>query len=110
VLLTITTTARPATSLGYLLHKHPDRVQSFDIAAGTAYVCYPEATDERCTAALLLEIDPIELVRSGPSGEGFALGRYGAPEEISPAFVFLASDESNYITGQILCVDGGLVI
>ncbi len=40
----------------------------------------------------------------------FALGRYGQPEEIAPAFVFLASDESNYITGQILCVDGGLVI
>jgi 3-oxoacyl-[acyl-carrier protein] reductase len=40
----------------------------------------------------------------------FALGRYGAPEEIAPAFVFLASDESNYITGQVLCVDGGLVI
>jgi 3-oxoacyl-[acyl-carrier protein] reductase len=40
----------------------------------------------------------------------FALGRYGAPEEIAPAFVFLASDESNYVTGQVLCVDGGLVI
>ena len=40
----------------------------------------------------------------------FALGRYGEPEEIAPAFVFLAADESNYITGQILCVDGGLVI
>jgi 3-oxoacyl-[acyl-carrier protein] reductase len=40
----------------------------------------------------------------------FALGRYGDPEEIAPAFVFLASDDSNYITGQILCVDGGLVI
>lgn len=40
----------------------------------------------------------------------FALGRYGAPEEIAPSFVFFASDESNYITGQILCVDGGLVI
>jgi 3-oxoacyl-[acyl-carrier protein] reductase len=40
----------------------------------------------------------------------FALGRYGAPEEIAPAFVFLAADESNYITGQVLCVDGGLVI
>ncbi len=40
----------------------------------------------------------------------FALGRYGSPEEIAPAFVFLASDESNYITGQVLCVDGGLVI
>jgi len=42
--------------------------------------------------------------------ERFALGRYGAPEEISPAFVFLASEESDYITGQVLCVDGGLVI
>jgi 3-oxoacyl-[acyl-carrier protein] reductase len=40
----------------------------------------------------------------------FALGRYGTPEEIAPAFVFLASTESDYITGQILCVDGGLVI
>lgn len=41
----------------------------------------------------------------------FPLGRYGDPEtEIAPAFVFLASEESNYITGQVLCVDGGLVI
>ena len=40
----------------------------------------------------------------------FALGRYGSPEEIAPSFVFFASDESNYITGQVLCVDGGLVI
>lgn len=40
----------------------------------------------------------------------FALGRYGAPDEIAPAFVFLASSESDYITGQVLCVDGGLVI
>ena len=40
----------------------------------------------------------------------FALGRYGDPEEIAPAFVYLASQESNYVTGQVLCVDGGLVI
>lgn len=40
----------------------------------------------------------------------FALGRYGAPEEIAPAFVYLASEESNYMTGQVLRVDGGLVI
>jgi 3-oxoacyl-[acyl-carrier protein] reductase len=40
----------------------------------------------------------------------FALGRYGAPEEIAPAFLFFASDDSNYVTGQVLCVDGGLVI
>jgi 3' terminal RNA ribose 2'-O-methyltransferase Hen1 len=63
VLLTITTTRAPATDLGYLLHKHPDKLQSFAIAAGQAHVFYPEATPERCTAALLLEVDPIGLVR-----------------------------------------------
>jgi hypothetical protein len=63
VLLTITTTRAPATDLGYLLHKHPDRLQSFAVSAGEAHVFYPEATPERCTAALLLEIDPISLVR-----------------------------------------------
>ncbi|NQU12850.1 MAG: 3-oxoacyl-ACP reductase FabG [Desulfobacteraceae bacterium] len=35
------------------------------------------------------------------------LRRFAEPDDISPAFVFLASDESNYITGQLLCVDGG---
>jgi NAD(P)-dependent dehydrogenase (short-subunit alcohol dehydrogenase family) len=40
----------------------------------------------------------------------FALGRYGDPDEIAPAFLFLASEESNWITGQVLNVDGGLVI
>ena len=65
MLLTITTTRAPATDLGYLLHKHPDRLQTFDTAAGAAHVFYPEATAERCTAALLLEVDPIALVR-GP--------------------------------------------
>jgi 3' terminal RNA ribose 2'-O-methyltransferase Hen1 len=63
VLLTITTTRAPATDLGYLLHKHPDRLQSFAVSAGEAHVFYPEATPERCTAALLLEIDPVALVR-----------------------------------------------
>ena len=63
MLLTITTTRAPATDLGYLLHKHPDRLQSFAVAAGEAHVFYPEATPERCTAALLLEVDPVGLVR-----------------------------------------------
>ncbi len=40
----------------------------------------------------------------------FALGRYGSPEEIAPGFVYLAAEESNYVTGQVLCIDGGLVI
>jgi 3' terminal RNA ribose 2'-O-methyltransferase Hen1 len=67
VLLTITTTRAPATDLGYLLHKHPDRLQTFPTAAGAAHVFYPEATAARCTAALLLEVDPVGLVR-GPVG------------------------------------------
>jgi len=65
VLLTVTTTRAPATDLGFLLHKHPDRAQAFSVASGTAHVFYPEADDGRCTAALLLEVDPVALVR-GP--------------------------------------------
>jgi 3' terminal RNA ribose 2'-O-methyltransferase Hen1 len=78
VLLTISTTHEPATDLGYLLHKHPGRVQAFTESVGTAHVFYPEATERRCTAALLLEVDPVALVRGrkGPPGEGFALGQY----------------------------------
>jgi 3' terminal RNA ribose 2'-O-methyltransferase Hen1 len=78
VLLTISTTHVPATDLGYLLHKHPGRVQSFAQSVGTAHVFYPETADTRCSAALLLEVDPIALVRgrSGPAGDGFALGQY----------------------------------
>ncbi len=64
MLLTISTTHNPATDLGFLLHKHPDKLQSFDLSFGKALVFYPEATEERCTAALQLEIDPIGLVRS----------------------------------------------
>jgi 3' terminal RNA ribose 2'-O-methyltransferase Hen1 len=78
MLLTITTTHKPATDLGYLLHKSPFRVHSFEQVFGKAHVFYPETTNERCTAALLLEIDPIGLVRDrrGPSGEGYALAQY----------------------------------
>lgn len=75
MLLTITTTHYPATDLGYLLHKHPSRMQTFELAFGKGYVFYPEATAERCTAALLLDVDPVGLVRSGQNG-GFSLAQY----------------------------------
>lgn len=65
MLLTITTTHVPATDLGFLLHKNPDAVRSVDLAFGTAHVFYPEASEGRCTAALLVEVDPVGLVRSG---------------------------------------------
>jgi len=78
VLLTITSTASPATDLGFLLHKHPGRLQGFDVSVGRAQVFYPEATDRRCTAALLLEVDPVALVRGkGAKGsDGFSLAQY----------------------------------
>ncbi|HEX7149933.1 MAG TPA: 3' terminal RNA ribose 2'-O-methyltransferase Hen1 [Thermoanaerobaculia bacterium] len=63
MLLTITTTHTPATDLGYLLHKNPSRVQRFELAFGEAVVFYPEVHEARCTAALLLDVDPVGLVR-----------------------------------------------
>ncbi|MER7330862.1 MULTISPECIES: 3' terminal RNA ribose 2'-O-methyltransferase Hen1 [unclassified Micromonospora] len=85
MLLTLTTTHRPATDLGHLLVKHPDRAHSFDVPVGTAHVFYPEAGEQRCTAALLLDVDPLRLAgargkgrgrHQAPTPEGFTLGRY----------------------------------
>ena len=78
MLLTLTTTHSPATDLGYLLRKNPARAQSFNLSFGKAHIFYPEATQERCTVALLVEVDPVALVRNrrGPSGEGRALEQY----------------------------------
>ena len=72
MLLTIRTTHQPATDLGFLLHKNPARLQSFDQSFGRAHVFYPEANADGCTVALLLDVDPVGLVRrqNGPSGEG----------------------------------------
>src|SRR5207253_11234809 len=78
MLLELTTTRHPATDLGFLLHKNPARAQSFDLAFGRAHVFYPEATADRCTAALLLDVDSVGLVRGkgGPKGEGGWLQQY----------------------------------
>ncbi len=76
MLLTISTTHRPATDLGFLLHKHPGRVQSFPLNFGQAHVLYPEATADRCTAALLLDVDPVALVRRNGTRGSFALDQY----------------------------------
>jgi 3' terminal RNA ribose 2'-O-methyltransferase Hen1 len=70
MLLTITTTHSPATDLGYLLHKHPSRFQSYDLSFGRAHVFYPEVSEERCTACLLLDVDPVGLVRGKGAGTG----------------------------------------
>ncbi len=72
MLLTITLSRPPAADLGFLLHKHPDRVQTFGLSFGKAQVFYPEVEEARCTAALLVDVDPVALVRGrrGTVGDG----------------------------------------
>ncbi|WP_327698192.1 3' terminal RNA ribose 2'-O-methyltransferase Hen1 [Streptomyces sp. NBC_00459] len=96
--LTISTTGtpeRPATDLGYLLHKHPDNAQTFSTSYGTAHVLYPEASDERCTAALLLEVDAVALVRRGKGK-----GRGGAPDAALAQYV----NDRPYAASSLLAV------
>lgn len=79
MLLTISTTHAPATDLGFLLHKHPDRVHDVSLSFGVARVVYPEASELRCTAALLVDVDPVGLVRGrkgGPRGRDASLEQY----------------------------------
>jgi len=64
MLLTLTTTHKPATDMGYLLHKNPFRCYAFSLSFGLANVFYPEASEEKCTVAVLLDVDPVELVRN----------------------------------------------
>jgi len=75
MLLTLTTTHRPATDLGYLVHKHPARLQHFDVSFGKVHVFFPEATEECCTMALLLDVDPVGMVR-GKGASGGLLDQY----------------------------------
>ena len=78
MLATISYSGPNATDLGYLLHKHPTKVQTFEMSVGQAHVFYAEATEERCTASVLLEVDPIGLVRNKRFGgsDSFSLGHY----------------------------------
>jgi 3' terminal RNA ribose 2'-O-methyltransferase Hen1 len=76
MLLTITTTHRPASDLGFLLHKHPDKFQSFDLSFGTAHAYYPEVSEDRCTACVLLDVDAVGLVRGRNPDQDFLLAQY----------------------------------
>ncbi len=76
MLLSITTTRRPATDLGYLLHKHPDKFQSFNLSFGRAHAYYSEVGDDRCTACLLLDVDAVGLVRGRNPDQDFLLAQY----------------------------------
>ncbi|TLS47646.1 3' terminal RNA ribose 2'-O-methyltransferase Hen1 [Streptomyces montanus] len=96
--LTISTTGNeqhPATDLGFLLHKHPDNPFSTKLSYGTAHVLYPEASAERCTAALLLEVDAVALVRRGKGK-----GRGGAPDAALAQYV----NDRPYAASSLLAV------
>ncbi|MFD7836938.1 3' terminal RNA ribose 2'-O-methyltransferase Hen1 [Streptomyces sp. NPDC059761] len=96
--LTISTTGsaeHPATDLGFLLHKHPGKVQAFSTSHGVAHVFYPEAAQERCTAALLLEVDPVALVRRGQGK-----GRGGAPDAALAQYV----NDRPYAASSLLAI------
>lgn len=96
--LTISTTGsaeHPATDLGFLLHKHPEKAQAFSTSYGTAHVLYPEADAERCTAALLLEVDAVALVRRGKGK-----GRGGAPDAALAQYV----NDRPYAASSLLAV------
>ncbi|GHC53663.1 3' terminal RNA ribose 2'-O-methyltransferase Hen1 [Streptomyces cinnamoneus] len=94
------TPGRPATDLGFLLHKHPDKAQQFSTSHGTAHVLYPEASAERCTAALLLEVDMVALVRRGKDK-----GRGGAPDAALAQYV----NDRPYAASSLLAVAIGSV-
>jgi 3' terminal RNA ribose 2'-O-methyltransferase Hen1 len=76
MLLTITTTHQPANDLGFLLHKHPDRFQSFDMSFGKVHVYYSEVGAERCSACLLLDVDAVGMVRGKNADQNFLLAQY----------------------------------
>ena len=76
MLVSLTSTTPDATDLGFLLHKHPDRVRSVDVGFGRAHVFYPEASPQRCTATLFVEVDPIDLARGSKGRQPQGLQPY----------------------------------
>ena len=68
--VSIATTHRPATDLGFLLMKHPERVHEVDLNFGKGVLLYPEANEDRCEAVLMIDVDPVGLVRGRGMSEG----------------------------------------
>jgi 3' terminal RNA ribose 2'-O-methyltransferase Hen1 len=89
MLFTITYTGENPNDLGYLLHKNPARPQTVELSFGRGHVFYPEAGPERCTAALLLDIDPLDLVR----------GRRGA----KTGGIFDYVNDRPYVCSSFMC-------
>ena len=72
------------------------------VDGGDLYVA-PGFIDTDMTAVLP------EAVRTGMT-QGIPAGRAGQPEDVAQAVAFFAAEQSSYLTGQVLCVDGGMAM
>lgn len=74
----LTSIGPAAADLSFLLRKHPDKVQRFDLPTGVATVFFPESSAERAEMTMVLTVDPIELIRNKSirHGAGFPLGQF----------------------------------
>ena len=105
MLLTIETTHKPATDLGYLLHRRPGGVQTVEQSYGAMHIFYPAVAEDCCRVALLLDVDPVAMVRSRGIGSGgqWALGQYvnDRPYAISSLFsVFINRELKSALRGR----------
>ncbi len=129
MLLTISTTHRPATDLGFLRHKNPDRLHGKALTFGRALMAYPEASDERCTFALAVEFARYGITANAilpgwiatdmtadamanakfaeAAGKRIPVRRWGEKEDFGGIAAYLMSDASAYHTGQLIQIDGG---
>lgn len=77
MLLTLSTTDKIGTDIGYLLHKNPNRLHEYTLSFGKARVFYPKASQDECQVALLVEINPVELAQKTKRNiSNWSLGKY----------------------------------
>lgn len=84
MLFRLSTTHVPATDLGYLLHKHPAKMQKFNLSFGDAWVFYPEASEDRCEVALTVKRP---FTRENPGGEAYVTDLAYAAGSYLPAAI-----------------------
>lgn len=88
MILKISTTHQPATDLGYLLHKNPSRLHEETFPFGKGFVLFPEISDQKAEAALVLDVDPVGLVRGGSTYDQYVNDRpYTASSFLSSAML-----------------------
>jgi 3' terminal RNA ribose 2'-O-methyltransferase Hen1 len=92
--LSIATTHQPATDLGYLLHKHPGRLHDIELTFGKAWVFYPDARDTRCEAALILDVDPVGLVRGKGQADGLLAQYVNDRPYVASSFLSVALNKA----------------